>query len=135
MRRSHGINMYRTNQDGWMELSYDMCCDYHTWNDRYGYDTTYRAFRFIVSTYEGPVINTVAFCGFRDGQNDVRYATLMYQLADECFASGKLENVVAARKAVGWFRDLPYPYEGDLDVLRSQIAARIIMLMKQLGKI
>lgn len=135
MRRSHGINMYRTNQDGWTELAYDGGSNYHTWNDLYGYDTTYRAFRFIVSTAEGPIINTVAFSGMRDGQNDVRYATLMYQLADECFATGKIENIVAAREAIGWFRDLPYPYQGDLDVLRSRISYHIIRLMKKLGKL
>ena len=135
MRRSHGINMYRTNQDGWTELAYDGGSKYHTWNDLYGYDTTYRAFRFVVATAEGPIINTVAFSGMRDGQNDVRYATLMYQLADDCFASGKVENIIAAREAVGWFRDLPYPYTGDLDKLRAGLTCHILAMMKQLGRL
>lgn len=133
MRRSHGLQMYRSNYDGWWNLAYGYG-GYHPWNNLYGYDTTYRQFSFIVSTAKGPIINKVAFCGMRDGQNDVRYATLMYQLADECFASGKPENILAARKAVAWFRGLPFPDSGDLDKARAGLTWHILAMMKQLGK-
>lgn len=133
MRRTHGLEMYRSNYDGWYNLAYAQS-KYHAWNDQYGYDTTYRAFRFTICTNKGPLVNTVAFCGMRDGQNDVRYATKMYQLADECFKSGKLENIIAARKAIAWFRELPFPGSGDLDQTRAGMTYHILALMKQLGK-
>jgi len=133
MRNSHGLKMYRNNYDGLWNLDYGHG-GYHPWNSLYGYDTTYRTFSFIVSTAKGPIINKVAFCGFRDGQNDVRYATLMYQLADECFASGKIDNIIVARKAVAWFRELPFPNSGDLDKVRAGMTYHILAMMKQLGK-
>jgi len=133
MRGTHGLKPFRCNYNGWWELAY--CADkYHAWNDLYGYDTTYRTFRVTIATYKGPTINTVAFCGLRDGQNDVRYATVMYQLADECFASGKPENMVVARRAIGWFRELPFPDSGDLDKARAGMTYHILAMMKQLGK-
>ncbi len=101
MRHSHGLRMYRGNYDGWWNLAYDSD-RYHTWNGLFGYDTTYRPFRFVVSTQKGPVINTVAICGFREGQNDVRYATLLRLLADECLKSDDIAAVQQGRRSISW---------------------------------
>ena len=96
-----------------------------------------------VLTQKGPIINTIAFSGVRAGQDDVRYATLMYQLADECFKTGKPECVIAARKAIAWFRDQPMPtgtpgvsmsMDVDLYDYREKVTYHIISLMKVLGK-
>lgn len=134
MRTSHGIRMYRSNYDGWWELSYDMCMEYHTWNHLFGYDTTFRPFRFIVHVAKGPIINTIAFSGMREGQNDVRYATMLHLLADECFASNDLNLIVEARKSIAWFRDQPYPVPDDMYALRAGMTHHILKLMKLLGK-
>ncbi len=134
MRRSHGMKMYRSNYDGWYELQYDGGSGYHTWNHRFGYDTTYRPFRFIVATQKGPVINTLAIHGMREGMDDVRYATLMYQLADECFASGNMDAVIAARKAISWFKNLPYPGPENLDQMRKNMVGHLLVMSEKLGK-
>ena len=125
--------MYRSNYDGWWNLAYDSG-KYHTWNHRFGYDTTYRPFRFIIDVKDGPVINTIAFCGMREGQDDVRYATLLHQLADECFESGDVTKIVEARKSLAWFRDLEFPVPDDLYAYRAGVTHHIIRLMKVLGK-
>ncbi|MBO5959608.1 MAG: hypothetical protein J6Q65_05755, partial [Lentisphaeria bacterium] len=115
----------------------------HEWNHRFGWDTTYRPFRVVVLTQKGPIINTIAFSGVRAGQDDVRYATLMYQLADECFATGKADCIIAARKAIAWFRDQPMPtgtpgvsmsMDVDLNLYRKNVVHHILELMKVLGK-
>ncbi len=133
MRSSHGLRMFRHNYDGWWELAYEGG-RYHAWNHRFGYDTTYRPFRFLTPTQKGPLVNTIAFRGMQRGQDDVRYATLMYQLADECFDSGKIENVIAARKAVNWFRNLEMPVPKDLDAVRAGMTHHILNMQKLLGK-
>lgn len=133
MRSSHGLKMYRSNYDGWWNLAYDGA-QYHTWNHRFGYDTTYRPFRFIVHVNAGPIINTIALCGMREGQDDIRYATLLHQLADECFASNDVSKIVEARKSLAWFRDLQFPVPDDLYEYRAGVTHHIIKLMKLLGK-
>lgn len=134
MRRSHGMKMFRNNYDGWYELQYDGSSNYHTWNNFFGYDTTYRPFRFIVSTCQGPIINTIAFSGMREGMDDIRYATLLNQLAQECFDSGDVQKILAGRKAVAWFRSRPLPVQNDLDALRAGMTEHILTMMKILGK-
>lgn len=142
MRYTHGLVPYRHNYDGWWELAYDNA-GAHAWNHRFGWDTTYRPFRVVIPTMKGPIINTVAFSGVRAGQDDVRYATLMYQLADECFESGKTDCIVKARKAIAWFRDEPIPtgtpgismsMDIDLYEYRAGVTFHILELMKVLGK-
>ena len=141
MRYTHGLVPFRHNYDGWWELAYAGSA--HEWNNRFGWDTTYRPFRVAILTQKGPIINTIAFSGVRAGQDDVRYATLMYQLADECFKTGKPECVIAARKAIAWFRDQPMPtgtpgvsmsMDVDLYDYREKVTYHIISLMKVLGK-
>lgn len=133
MRRSHGLRIYRSNYNGWWELAYSSGA-YHTWNHLFGYDTTYRPFRFVIDTHRGPIINTIAFCGMREGQDDVRYATLMHQLIDECFASDDLAKIQEGRKALVWFRNLPMPVPDDLYAVRAGMIHYILHLMKVLGK-
>ncbi len=133
MRRTHGLEMYKNDYDGWWELAYDSG-RYHTWDHRFGYDTTYRPFRFVVDVPTGPIINTIAFCGMREGQDDVRYATLMDSLINECIESGDPKKMIPARKARMWFRGLPLKYPGDLYTIRAGMTHHIIELMKLLGK-
>lgn len=133
MRRSHGLKMYRANLDGWWELAYSSG-NYHTWNHLFGYDTTYRPFRFVIDTNRGPLINTIAFCGMREGMDDIRYATLLHLLAKECLDSGETDKIVAARQSLVWFRSQPYPGPANLDNMRAGMIHHILSLMKILGK-
>ncbi len=133
MRSSHGLRMFRHNYDGWWELAYEGG-RYHAWNNLFGYDTTYRQFRFLTPTVKGPPVNTIAFRGMQRGQDDVRYATLMYQLADECFASKDLKCVLAARTAINWFRNLEMPVPENLDAVRAGMTHHILEMQKLLKK-
>lgn len=128
MRRSHGMRMYRANYDGFFMLSYVEAL--HSWNERVR--GTYRNFSMAYPTVEGPV-NSIAFEGLREGLDDIRYATLMRQLAEECFASKDLQAIYAAKKAIAWF-ELTDPASINLDLLRLEMADHIMQMMERLGR-
>lgn len=128
MRRSHGMKMYRANYDGFFMLSYVE--GLHSWNERVR--GKYRNFSMAYPTKSGPV-NSIAFEGLREGLDDIRYATLMRQLAEECFASKDLQAIYAAKKAIAWF-ELTDPATINLDLLRLEMADQIVQMMERLGK-
>lgn len=128
MRRSHGMKMYRADYDGFFMLSY--ASGLHLWNERV--NGRYRNFTMAYPTVNGPV-NSIAFEGLREGLDDIRYATLLRQLAEECFASGNQDAIYTAKKAIAWF-ELTDADKVDLDLLRMEMADHIIQMMKVLGK-
>jgi len=128
LRRSHGMRMYRANYDGFFMLSY--VGGLHSWNERV--NGTYRNFSMAYPTVDGPV-NSLAFEGLREGLDDVRYATLMRQTAEDCFASKDLQAIYAAKKAIAWF-ELTDPASINLDLLRLEMADHIIQMMERLGR-
>lgn len=128
MRRSHGMKMYRADYDGFFMLSYVE--GLHSWNERV--NGRYRNFTMAYPTVNGP-INSIAFEGLREGIDDIRYATLLRTLAEECFASKNQDAIYAAKKAIAWF-ELTDPNSIDLDLLRMEMADHIIQMMKALGK-
>lgn len=128
MRRTHGMEMYRANYDGWFMLRY--CAGVNIWNDRV--NGRYRNFMCVYVTKNGP-INTLAFTGLGEGQEDIRFMTLLRQTAEECHKSGNPEAIVAAKKAVAWLECVDASV-ADLDLTRLEAADYIITMMKTLGK-
>ena len=74
------------------------------------------------------VIDTLAWEGFREGVDDIRYATLLQQLAIEARDSdGAIERRYAGRKALQYLADLDVT-GGDMNATRLEIVQRILHL-------
>lgn len=126
-RRAHGFELYRSNADGMNNYMLDGS----PWNDFAGEEYNFRAFNMIYPGREHP-IDTLQWEGMREGIDDVRYATLLKQLANKAIESGKTENVYAGKKALLWLatRD---PKTVDLNALRVEMIATILKLREALS--
>lgn len=126
MRRRHGMSLYKKDFD--MTYNYDWCEG--DWNDLRG------AYR-ITAVYEtrDGFVSTTQWEGMREAIDDIRYSTLLLQLAEEAYAYGpaETEKYYAARKAMR-FVALFDGETGDLDAYRMETIGHILKLMKLLGK-
>jgi len=97
-RRVHGLVAYKAN--------YDVSSNYilwrNDWNDNAIPDENW--YRGIVTVLggNGVFIHTLAYEGMREGLDDVRYATLMKQLAYRALESKDAKIQHLARRALGW---------------------------------
>ncbi|TLS51499.1 hypothetical protein FE782_15430 [Paenibacillus antri] len=98
MRQRHGMWLYKANYDAtYNYIYYENFLN--TWNDEI--DGTFRALNLVYPT-KTDIIDTLAWEGFREGIDDIRYATKLKQLAAEAAASGDPERAAAANKALTW---------------------------------
>ena len=97
VRRSHGMDLYLADQDG--TNNYMVSGD--QWND-FGSQHNYRSFNMIYPASDGPV-NTLEFEAFREAIDDVKYATLLKELAAEAIetTAGRNANKKAATRNDG----------------------------------
>lgn len=126
MRRRHGMSLYKKDFD--MTYNYDWCEG--DWNDlRYSYRIT-----AVYETREG-FVSTMQWEGMREGIDDIRYSTLLLQLAEEAYKAGpaQTEKFYAGRKAMRHVA-LFDGEAGDLDAYRMETVNHILKLMKLLGK-
>lgn len=119
-RRAHGYELYRSNADG----INNYMLDGSPWNDFAGAKYNFRAFNIIYPGKEHP-IDTLQWEGMREGIDDVRYATLLKQLAHQVIETGKTENVYAGKKALLWLATQD-PKTVDLNALRMEMIAIIL---------
>jgi hypothetical protein len=96
VRRQHGLLGYLSDFD--MVDNYEFA--YGPWNDRS--TEVYKPMVLAYPTSEG-LVDTLAWEGFREGIDDIRYATKLRQLADEAIASGNLDRIYEGRKVRQWF--------------------------------
>lgn len=126
VRRQHGLLGYLSG--------YNMVCNYEfaigPWNDL-AYDL-YKPMVLAYATRDG-LVDTLAWEGFREGIDDIRYATRLLQLAQKAIDSGKLENVYAGRKVRQWFALLD-GQGADLNAVRAEMVEQIMNLSALLGK-
>ncbi|OGV53228.1 MAG: hypothetical protein A2X49_12580 [Lentisphaerae bacterium GWF2_52_8] len=125
IRRTHGLMPYMSDFDGVRECGYSPGMTWcNSWNDFQYFD----GFR-INFTYptNGGVIDTLHWEGFREGINDVRYATRLCQVSQEAIASGKVENRYAARQALQYLATLDWQ-SADLDSVRLELISRILKI-------
>ena len=80
----------------------------------------------IYPTRDG-VIDTIAWEGFREGIDDVRYATKLKQVAASAIAGGKAPAVTAAKRALLWL-ERHDEKGGDLDAMRLEMIDHILAL-------
>jgi hypothetical protein len=94
------------------------------WNP-YGYRIT-----MVYPTRTG-VINTLHWEGFREGIDDIRYATKLKLLARQAIAGGKVAAAEEARKALLWL-ELHDEKSADLNAMRLEMINYILNLMAML---
>lgn len=121
VRRNHGMDLYLCDHDGTNNYEVD-----GGWNDFRGAVYNFRGFNWI---YYGTIepINTIQFEGFREAIDDVRYATLLQQLAQKAIASGKTENVYAGKMALQYLALLDGK-KANLDATRLEMINHIMRL-------
>ena len=126
MRRMHGMNLYKKDYD--MMYNYG----YHEggWNDFH--TSTYRNMCLVYYTRDG-VIDTLAWEGIREGIDDIRYATLLKQLAEQAIAKGGIERVYAARKGLQ-FLALMDEESVDLNTARLEMIRHILNIASHLNE-
>jgi hypothetical protein len=124
VRRQHGMLSYLRN---WSMIdNYEF--GYSTWSDLA--NGLYKPMNLAYPTSKGPV-DTLAWEGFREGIDDMRYATKLMQLAEFGENSDDLKLKIASRKAKQYLA-LVDPEEVDLNELRFEMIDKILKL-KALG--
>jgi hypothetical protein len=128
MRRMHGLNLYKKD--------YDMMYNYGyiegSWNDLH--PACYRI-TMVYETKDG-FIDTLPWEGVREGIDDIRYATLLQQLAERAVAEGKQKNVdlyYAGRKALQ-YRACVNEEKCDLPAVRLEMIRHIRAVDEALRK-
>ena len=75
------------------------------------------------------VLDTIGWEGFREGIDDVRYATLIQQLARPLLGTTPVEADYAARKALQFLAGL-YTDDYDISTARLEMIRHILELKK-----
>ncbi|WP_274363138.1 hypothetical protein [Paenibacillus thermotolerans] len=124
MRQRHGMWLYKANYDAtYNYIYYENFLN--TWND--DIDATFRALNFVYPT-QTDVIDTLAWEGFREGIDDIRYATKLKQLAEEAIASGNAERAAAANDALNWL-EVTDERSTSADMIRLELIHHIMKLL------
>lgn len=133
-RRWEGLARYKANYDG--SFNYKYYTQLHptlyekqkanTWNDSATGASTFRTFNMVYPVKEG-VIDTLAWEGFREGIDDIRYATLLKQKAHQAEASGNQKARHLGRKALLWLETTDME-KADLHTVRQEMIHSILKL-------
>ncbi|WP_409342211.1 hypothetical protein [Paenibacillus sp. MBLB4367] len=126
MRQRHGMWLYKANYDATYNYVWYENPD-NLWNDNYNATFPYRAFNLVYPT-RSDVIDTIAWEGFREGIDDIRYATKLKQVAAAAIASGQQERVTAANKALTWL-DAVDERSTNQDLLRLEMIRHILHML------
>jgi hypothetical protein len=124
-RRQYGLAAYLSG--------YSALCNYaHHLGPYNDISETYKPMVFVYGTADG-VIDTLQWEGFREGVDDIRYATLMLSLAREAEASADVETRYLAGKAKLLLSRFDKK-TGDLNAVRGEMIGFIERLHAALGK-
>jgi hypothetical protein len=125
MRQRHGMWTYKAN--------YDATYNYifyegppNIWNDNSIQDE-FRNFNLVYPT-RTKLIDTIAWEGFREGIDDIRYATKLKQVAAAAIASGQADRVAAANNALIWLEEVD-ERSTNQDLLRLEMIRHIGLLL------
>jgi len=131
-RRMEGLARYKAYYDG--SFNYIYYSGLHptlykqqkanVWNDFMG--GAFRPMNLVYPTSSG-VIDTIAWEGFREGIDDVRYATKLKQEAAKAISTGKVEAVYTAKKALMWL-ELLDETTADLNAARMEMIEHILKI-------
>ena len=119
-RRQYGFGPYRAG----LSCNFNYAHHLTGWNDR---GTQYRSMMLVYGSGNG-CIDTIQWEGFREGIDDIRYATLLRQLADPMAKSANTEQRYAAKKALYLLAEADGD-DMDLTTLRLEMIRHIQRLM------
>ena len=136
-RRWEGLARYKANYDGSYNYKYYSQINpsvfdrgkTNVWNDFLG--GAFRQFNLVYPTADG-VIDTIAWEGFREGIDDVRYATKLKQEAAAAIASGNVKAKHAAKKALMWL-ELLDDKTADLTAARQEMIEYILKIQAEMA--
>ena len=119
-RRQYGFGPYRAG------FTFDGNYAHHIqgWNDRTG--DLFRPMMLIYGVNNG-CLDTIAWEGFREGVDDIRYATLLQRLAHKLVRSECTEARYAAKKALGLLANADKD-DMDLTTFRLEMIRHILKL-------
>ena len=118
-RRQYGLANYLAN--------YSATCNYAHHFGPYNDDRmTYRPMVLAYGVYGG-VLDTIQWEGYREGIDDIRYATALKRLAQKAAKSPNIETRYAGNKALQYMATLSRT-EGDLQTVRYEMIDRILAL-------
>lgn len=131
-RRWEGLARYKANYDG--SFNYKLYSQLHptlyqrqkanVWNDSAIGGGTFRSFNMVYPTKTG-VVDTLAWEGFREGIDDIRYATLLKQRAQAAEASGNQKARHIGREALTWL-EVTDMETADLNAARKEMINYIL---------
>lgn len=126
IRRQHGLLGYLNN----LSLVYNYEFALGPWND-----LASELYKPMVVSYlnRGGLVDTLQYEGFREGVDDMRYATKLKMLADEANRSDDTERKLEARKALQ-FLALLQADEMDLEQVRAEMINYILKLLSMKGE-
>ena len=122
-RRNYGLLLWKANYDGAMNFSYWWPTGY-IWND-FDYPSA-RSHSFVYPTANG-VIDTLAWEGYREALDDVRYATTLRLAIEKGKKSGDAEMRKASLSAGEWLDGVDIQ-KADLDTVRLKMIDHILDL-------
>lgn len=122
-RRNFGLGLWLCNYDSAMTFIY--YGDFgNPWND---FDhPVYRDHNFVYPTVDG-VVDTIAWEGYREGMDDLRYATTLKLAIEAAKQSGRPDILERANQADRWLETLDVSL-ADLDDVRRQMIEHILRL-------
>lgn len=124
-RRQNGMAPYLAG--------YSALCNYaHHFGPYNDNSSGYRPMVFAYGSHDG-VIDTIQWEGFREGVDDIRYATCLVKLAREASKSDKTDIRYAGGKALQYLASFNKESD-DLNACRAEMILHILKLKSLLGK-
>ena len=128
-RRNFGLVLWKANFDGGCTYVYHHGYG-HSWND---FDSSkWRDHNLTYPTVDG-VIDTIAWEGYREGVDDIRYATTLKLEIKKALAGFNAEKKAIAAQADDWLENVDVEHR-NLDVVRLKIINYIMQLMQRSRK-
>ncbi|MFD0616654.1 hypothetical protein ACFQZR_04215 [Paenibacillus sp. GCM10027629] len=126
MRQRHGMWLYKANYDATYNYIWYFDSDIvSAWSEYI--DATFRGFNFVYPT-RTDVIDTLAWEGFREGIDDIRYATKLKLVAQDALASGNVTRIAAATKALTWLEKTD-ERSTNSDLIRYEMIQHIMKML------
>ena len=125
-RRHHGLLLYKSDFDG--------TCNHAWFVERDSIQDFWLPYGYrdlLINQIRGGVLDSLAWEAFREGMDDIRYATLLRQTAAQAIASGNIEAVLAAKQAL-LDLELADARTVDLTTLRLEIINHLLALQAML---